>query len=304
MARSTPTTPIEAEINARMRSPRAGSIPFDGSDMTGMPPRADLGRVERRAMLGISVPRRSAWPDLTEIDERIGDLAARHGEAMEVVRALHERRANAPSADADRLAEWELGGRKGAKPAPTADALDGEIADAELSRDALERAGDVVLEAKGAFIAKNRDRLAAVADQQTEVARERMIELVDELERTRDAIIECRQAATWARCYPDAAASGQAPTSQIACGRAQPIIDELGLRPAPQLMAASLLALFRQDAELLATVMTPAQREHLGGDAKPKDGAPVWVDTDEGRAQARRVREQERERYERERRRP
>jgi len=299
MARQTPTTPVEAEIAARLRSPRDGAIPFDGSDRTGMPPRADLGRTERRAMLGIGVPRRSAWPALDALDERIGELARRHGEACEAVRDLAQQRAEAPAADADALAAWELGGRKGARPAPTADTLDREVADAALARDALERAGDVVLEERASFVDKHRDRLAAVADQQTEAARERMLAIIDELEVSRAMLIECRTEATWARCYPDASASGKTPTATIARGLAAPVTDLLGLRPAPQLIAARLLDLFRRDAALLADAMTPAQREHLGGDdAKPKD--VVWVDTDEGREQSRRDLQERRDHYQRE----
>jgi len=288
-----------APVRAARPRGRAGE-PFAGSDVAGMPPRGDLGRTERRAMLGISVPRRSAWPDLNQIDERIGDLTRRHAEAQEAVREIMEQRANAPAADADRLAAWELAGRKGAKPAATADTLDLAVADAELTRDALERAGDVVLEERASYVDKHRDRLAAVADQQTAAAHERMLALIDELEVSRADLIECRRAAIWARCYPDAAASGSAPTAQIARGLAAPVSDLLGLRPAPQLIAARLLELLRKDAELLANAITPEQAKHLGGDAKPTDGAPVWVDTDDGREQTHRERQEARARYERE----
>src|SRR3954452_16121259 len=74
--------------------------PFAGMDHEGMPPREELGNAERRAILGVA-PRRSRWPELDEIDRRIGELQRRLGEAGQRVQALTEQRANAPQRDAD-----------------------------------------------------------------------------------------------------------------------------------------------------------------------------------------------------------
>ena len=283
-----------------MRPPREGTEPpYDGLDRTGMPPRADLGRTERRALLGISVPRRSSWPELEQHDQRVGDVSRRHGEAQEAVRDLLQQRATAPTADADALAGWELGNRKGAKPEPTIDTLDRQVADAERDRDGLERAVDLVLEERASFIQKHRGRLVGVAEQQTETARARMVALIDELAVTRASLVECRQATLWALCYPDAAASAQAPTGLVARGLAQPIVDTLGLQPAPQLIAGRLLDLLRKDAELLATAMAAEQRKLLGGDDAKPAGA-FWNDSDEGREWERLQRQEARDRYQRE----
>jgi hypothetical protein len=89
-----------------------------------------------------TLPRKPAWP---ELDQRVSELQARHGEAQERVRALIEQRANAPQADSAAIARWELADRKGAKPEPTAEALDRRIADAERDRDGLETAVDLAL---------------------------------------------------------------------------------------------------------------------------------------------------------------
>jgi len=96
-----------------------------------------------------------------------------------------ERRANAPTTDADALARWEVAGRRGAKPKPTVEALDAEIQEAELAHNGLDRAVDLALEQKCEYVEKHRDRLANVARQQAEDAHKRLRGLLDELEETR-----------------------------------------------------------------------------------------------------------------------
>ena len=283
MARSRPSDPIEAGIAARMRPPREGTgEPFAGMDRSGLPPRADLGRTERRALLGI-VPRRSLWKELAPLDEQIGEMQQRLSAAQSRTSALLSERVGAPERDTDTLARWQLSGAKGPRPEPTTAALDEQITAAQLDADALERATDVVLEERAAYVEKHRSRLASVAEQQTQAARDRMLPLIDELEATRASLVECRQATLWALCYPDAAASTETPTGQIAGGLAQPVVDTLGLRPAPQLIAARVLELLRRDAEVLATATTPEQAKLLGDDAA-KPGGAYWHDSDEGRA--------------------
>jgi len=192
MKKSEPERLSDAELDARWRerqadmtaSAHAAAVgrkpqPFRGMDRSGMPPRADLGRAERRAWLGV-VPRKSAWPELDQLDQRVAELQHRHAEAQERVRTLTEQRANAPTVDADAIARWELNHRKGPKPKPTAETLDAEIVDAERDRDGLETAIDLALEEKAAYIEKHRARLVNVAEQQTEEAHQRMRALIDD----------------------------------------------------------------------------------------------------------------------------
>jgi hypothetical protein len=289
----TQSTEIDLEIAARLRPARPGSVPFDGTDRTGMPPREQLGAVERRAVLGV-IPRRSMWPELEAIDARVSQLQQRQGEAIEQVRALSERRANAPTVDADALAAWELNGRKGGRPEATTEALDAEIVGAERERDGLERAVDLALEEKAAFVEKNRARLVNVAEQQTEAAHARMRALIDELEATRSGLIEFRQAAVWAALYPGDTANASPLVGQVALGLAKPITETLGLRPAPQMFAAQVLELLRRDADTLKTAATREQGAVLHGRDLNRPDDALWESSDEGQdARQRAMREAE-----------
>lgn len=238
-------------------------------------------------MVGV-VPRRSAWPELQGLDDRIGEFQRRHTEAQELVRGLMEQRASSPTADADALATWELAGRKGPKPEPTADTLDRQVADAERDRDGLERAIDVTLEQKASHVEKHRARLVKVATQQADDAHARMLALVDELEQTRASLIELRAAAVWASLFPNSSAAGEPPTTLIARGLAEPITVALGLRPPPQIQAAKLLELLRADADALKAAATAEQRAAMEGrDPNRRATGATWANTPEGEAAAR-----------------
>jgi hypothetical protein len=206
------------------------------------------------------------------------------GEAQERVRALIEQRANAPQADSAAIARWELADRKGAKPEPTAEALDRRIADAERDRDGLETAVDLALEEKAAYVQKHRDRLVKVAAQQTDEAHQRMRALIDELEQTRATLVELRAAAVWAAVFPDGSVAGEPPTGLIARGLAEPVTATLGLRPPPQMSAGKVLELLRRDADLLRSAATPEQRVLLEG-RDPKASGAVWAASDERKVQ-------------------
>ncbi|MBA2512781.1 MAG: hypothetical protein H0V26_00400 [Solirubrobacterales bacterium] len=263
-------------------------------DRTGFVARENLAEAERHAVLG-AFPRRSAWPDLDALNGEIGELQQRLSAAQARTASLLSERVGAPECDADARGAWELCGRRGPKPKPTTAALDEQIAEAQLDADALQRAVGVKLEEKGTYVQKHRRRLANVADQQRNAALERYLAIVDMLEPARATLVELAAAAVWARVYPDAAAAGEVSTSTIAGGRAQPITELLGLKPAPALPAARVIELLRRDAQLLATAMTPEQRKLIGGDdTKPRDGA-VWAGSAAAQEQSRKERQAARE---------
>lgn len=284
-----------AEVN---RPTRPGSIPFDGLDRDPFPPREQLANFERRGWLGVA-PRRSAWPELEQIDSRIADLQTRHAETQERVRSLTEQRANAPLADANALAEWEMTGRKGAKPKPVTDTLNVQIADAERDRDGLERAVDLALEEKAAYVARHRERLVTVAGQQAAAAHTRMLELVNELEQARNTLVELRSAEVWAALFPDAAAAGSPQTGLIARGLAEPM-KALGLNPPLQIPAERVIELLRRDADVLLTAATPEQRAAIDGGTPDRANGAVWANSPAAVEQHRRERHQALERYRKE----
>jgi hypothetical protein len=271
---------VQRDLDERVEL--AHRAPFAGMDRDGMPPRVELASTERRGLLGIA-PRRSMWPELDALDARVSDLQRRQGEAFEQLRALTEQRTAAPALDADALAAWELGGRKGRRPDSLAETLGQEISAAERERDGLQRAVDLALEEKASFVERHRARLASVAGQQAERAHARMRELVDELEVTRATLIDLRSAEVWASLYPDAHAGQVPPVATIALGHAKPVTETLGLRPAPAFPAAGILELLRRDADLLLTTATAEQRALLGDGEQAASGAE-WTEAPEAKS--------------------
>lgn len=271
--------------------------PFQGLDRTGMPPVQELGRLETNAFRRLS-PRRNRWPELVAIDERVADLERRQGEAGQRLRELCEQLANAPNVDAEQLATWELDGRKGPRPQSSRPAIEAQIDEAETEVDGLEIAVGRELAAKAAYVEKHRPRLVKDADKATAEAHERAIALVDELAAARTALVELRATAVWAALYPAEGATRGPREALIAGGMAKPTRETLGVDH--EVEHGRTLAALRADADYWRTAATPEQRKLLGGDAKPKDGAVVWVDTDEGREQSRRELQERRDRYERE----
>jgi hypothetical protein len=266
--------------------------PYAGLDITGFVPREDLGNAERRAFLSI-LPRRSLWPDLDRLDQRIADLQRRHTEAQERVRDLSAKRADAPSRDAAALSEWELADRKGPKPEPTTERLDVDLATAERDRDALAIACDRLLEQKATFVDKHRDRLVRVAEQQVNAAHTRARELIDELAQVRDDLASLRSAQLWASLFFGDLANSQPQTSLIAYGLAKPIRDTLQLIPTPQFRADAVLELLRRDVDEIRAAATPEQKARLEGRDERSVPGLTWGNTD----QARKERLAELERY-------
>jgi hypothetical protein len=254
---------------------RERTEPFYGLDVEGKPPREELGNHERRSLLSL-LPRRSLWPDVDQLTERITELQRRHTEAQERARDLSAQRAVAPSRDAQALSEWELGDRQGPKPEPTTEALDHQLAEAERDRDALAIACDRLLEQKSEFVTRHRDRLVRVAAQQADAAHARARKLIDELAQVRENLTSLRTAELWAALFPAAETSQQPQTAMIAYGLAAPVRDTLGLRPAPAFEAAKVLELLRRDVDELRTAATPEQRARLEGRDERTPAGVTW----------------------------
>jgi len=272
---------------------RAGE-PFAASDRSGMP--IDLATAETNALRRHS-PRRNRWPELREIDDRVADLELRQGTAAQQLRALREQHANAPTVDADRLATWELDGRKGSRPQSSRPALETEIGEVELEVAGLEAAAGRELEAKAAFVEKHRARLVKDADRATAEAHERVIELVDELEAARTALVELRSSALWAAIYPDEPAARGPREVLLAGGLAKPIKSVLGIDVA--LETSRVLQALRADADYWRSAATPEQRAAmLGVSDTDRAGGATWSTTPAGIAAERADKEAARRREE------
>ena len=271
--------------------------PFQSLDRTGMPPVAELGRLETNAFRRLS-PRRNRWPDLVAIDERVADVERRHGEAGQQLRELREQLANAPSADATQLAAW-LADQKGPRPQSSISALELEIAEAEAEVAGLEILVTRELAAKAEYVEKHRARLVKDAAAHTREEHERVIALVDQLEQARADLVGAREAALWAAIYPGEQAGRGPQSSLLAAGRAKPVRETLGLETAVEygrvLKALVADARYWRDAGT-----TPEQRQAMSGDTnsdRARASGVVWTNTPEGAAAERAEKEAAIKRY-------
>ncbi len=272
--------------------------PFSGLDREGFIDRGDLGRAERSSLLRFMPRRAPGISDLDRLDEHIAELEQRHRAATQDVADLRLALANAPTAAAQALAQWELDARKGERPAPQAPALEAQLADAEATRDGLEAATDELLERKASFVEKHRGRLVADADAEVDAAHLHLVGLVDQLQAARAELVTRRSVALWARLFPDPVTAHQPQFPLLATGLAKPVQAALG-QPL-RLEADRVLGLLREDAKHLRDAITAQQRAVLDGrDPNRPDGAG-WADTDEGREAARAEKREQLEAYKRE----
>lgn len=240
-------------------------------------------------------PRRSRWPDLVAIDERVAELDRRLADVGPRLADLRAQLASAPRADADARAEWELSDRKGARPEPTVERIEREIADAELEVDGLERAAGQVLAEKATYVAKHRKRLVRDADAETQRAHENVLRLVDELEQARAALVALRSTAVWASLYPGPEAARGPRENVVAGGLAKPVRDTLGIDV--QVEHERLLRAIRADADFWRSAATAEQRIAMGDAPEPGHGAATWAQTPEGVEAERAERQAARDRY-------
>jgi hypothetical protein len=271
------------QMAAVHRPIRPGSVPFAGDDRSGMPPREELGRAERRAILGV-LPRRSLWPELQEHDQHVEELAARQGEVEGRLRDLRAQRVNAPSADAQAAADWEFTGRHSPRPESTVERIDAEIADAERERNGVLAAVDRALEDRGAFVTKNRERLAAVAGQQADAVLGRLFELLDELAQARDTLAELRACEVWARLYPSDQAAAE-PRTRMFGGGLRHVMEPLGGLDV-QIENQRVIDTLRADGEWLRQAAASNEQRALleGRDARRPDGT-AWADSREHKSE-------------------
>jgi hypothetical protein len=256
-----------------------------GTDREGMPEMTGIGglaEIEQNVRRRFS-PRRNRWRDVARFDERAGELERRQADVTRQLNELQTTAANAPGADADALAAWHLN-PKGAKPEPTEPRLRERIDELQREHAALTRATTVVLSEKAEYVAKHRGRLEKDAHKAVEQHAERLRATIDQIQRERAELADCRQAELWAACYPDAEAGQEPPTHLLAGGRVEPA-RKAGLNQAVEVQR--VVGLLRDDAAWLATATTPGQKARLDGrDPRQPKGA-VWTDTPEGRQQDR-----------------
>jgi hypothetical protein len=148
-----------------------------------------LSNLEESMLARISPRHRNRWPELQAIDERLAELDHRQEELHATLIDLHGRRERADAEHAASLAEWMASEQTEPKPVSEAQALEAGIAESEAQHAAIDIQRDRVLEERIAFVGKHRMRLVADAERAIERAKTRLLELVDELEHTREELV-------------------------------------------------------------------------------------------------------------------
>ena len=222
-------------------------------------------------------PRRNRWPEVVELDRRVDELEQRQASINDELNALEEKRRASAAADAERLAEWMAEGN-GERPQPSAPAVEARIEELTANRDSLSIAVSRVLDAKQVFIAKNRTRLVKDAAKAKTAAIARAQQLVDELERAREEVVELRRAELWAQLYPRQQAVAPFDSHYVKCGRTHKAFRELSSRA----NVNGLFELLREDVAFLEQVADGEQRAILENRDPRHDENTVWTDTPEG----------------------
>ncbi|MEJ7569988.1 MAG: hypothetical protein WKF41_17200 [Gaiellaceae bacterium] len=283
-----------AIMAARLATAAGAKIPAPPPD----PIYRTLAEAEQGALRRFS-PRRS-WPELAEHDRKIAEADQDRETVRQRIQELRQQLTRATVQDEQSLVAW-LRDKRGARPEPSAPALEQEIARAEAELDA--RAAIIAqLEAdKEKFVRQHRKRLFTDAEKATEDARVRYIEAIDSLATIREEIRSARQAEIFAQLYPSPNTGSEPPTSLVA-GRVDVMRRSIpGLTTVVEL--GGILALLRQDADYVATAATSAQASEIAGrditQPTAEQGAAVWTSTAEGREAERAEKKEALERYKR-----
>ncbi len=234
-------------------------------------------------------PTRNRWPEVADFDRRVDELERRQASLNDELRALEEQHRASGITDRERLAGWMADGN-GERPEPTAPAVEARIEELTANRDALSLAVLRVLDEKDSFVQKHRGRLTKDAGKAKTEAAVRLQQLVDELERARDEVVDLRRAELWAALYPREQASAALDEQYIMCGRKARALPELSARAG----IAALFELLREDAAFLEQVADSEQRAILEDRDPRHDENTVWTDTPEGeQARKRQAKESE-----------
>jgi len=263
---------------AQLATAAAARIPAPPPD----PIYRTLAEAEQGALRRFS-PRRS-WPELAAHDTKIAEADRARETVQHRIQELRAQLSRASVLDEQRLVTW-LREEQGARPEPSAPALEQEIAQAEA--ELVARAAIISeLEAdKEKFVRQHRKRLFTDAEKATEAAQARYLEAIDSLATIREEIRSARQAAIYAQIFPSAN-TGSEPPSSLVAGRLD-VMQKLIPGLNTPLTLAGVQAMLREDATYCASAATSAQASEIAGrdvtQPTAEQGGAVWTATDEGR---------------------
>jgi hypothetical protein len=265
-----------------------------------------LASQEQAAMLRIG-PRRNRWRDLLEFEEQLVEIEQRRAALIEETGALHLRINNEPQRHTLALATWMEEGEQGERPLSQLLELQAELADRQAEYEALGERYNRVLVQRVEHVAKNRERFKRDVRKAKEQAAADYARLVDELEATRQELLDLRAEEVWAGLFPSEFLQQQ-PNTQPLVGAKKAIQEPLIPNVQTALIASGIFELLRADVGFCASVASVDQYAALEGktaaaltgreatwqgDAKPDFFGPnfgaSWAGTTEEAEQAKRI---------------
>jgi hypothetical protein len=219
---------------------------------------------------------RKSWPEVAAIDAKLAQLDRQRMAIGERIGQLEQKIREAALHDKEAVAEWQLTGANGKRPAVTLPALEKDLEQARADLDSCAIAEDRILKAKVELVERSRGHLTKDAVKQRKQAVERLQKALDAVAQAREQVLEALASERWAREFPGADANpGSLGLELMKGGRlSKAIPDVRTLTP-----AASVLAWLRDDAAWLDRAVAPEDKE---GELDPHHDA-IWESSDEGR---------------------
>ncbi len=243
-------------------------------------------------------PRRSRWPALNRIDERVAELDRRRAALVDEIAVVNEQRATAEQRHADQLTAWYQDGERGERPSSDATVLDERLPDLRAEHAAVETLSEQVLAEKIAHVKKHRRSLVRTSTAEAAKAKVRYEQTIDELERARSDLVDARQTELWAQAFPSEHLNVTAPTYSLA-GGVKSVCNRWFPEVTSDLPAAAMLGLLKDDATFLSSMITHDLKAASLG-VRPeliRDDVAVWGGSEEDLARQEREKTRARERH-------
>ena len=225
---------------------------------------------ERSALLRVG-PRRHKWSELQSYDERLAEIEQRREELTRQIGEKMADRHNEPQRLATAIDLWIVAGAKGDRPQSRVAALDQEIEGLQAEHLAAGLAYERLLAERVPHVERNRRRMVDDIAKEVGAAARAYLELVDQLEETRRALVDWRSVQVWSAIFPHQSLTNE-PNTQSLCGALRRLQEEVmpGLRQG--INASACFDLLRRDAAVLQIGVDPGAgsrrtgRQHLRAD--------------------------------------
>jgi hypothetical protein len=216
-----------------------------------------LASQEQAAMLRLG-PRRNRWKDLLEFEERMVEIEQRRAALIEEIGAVNLQINNEPQRHTAALATWMEEGEKDDRPASRLPELQAELADRQAEYEALGTSYNRVLAQRIEHVAKNRSRFQSDVQKAKAKAAAEYARLINEIEATRQELLDLRQEEVWASLFPSELLQ-QEPNTQPLVGARKTAQEPLIPGVQSALIASGVFELLRADIRFCSSVATVEQ---------------------------------------------